>query len=589
MIARLCLLLLMLSCLLRPAQAELRPPEQVFIPQLRFEHPQQLRLQIRIEPGYYLYRDRFAATLDGQPVSLTLPAGETKDDPSFGRVQVYHKSVEILLPLSQPLTGPAQLQIRSQGCSETYKVCFPPHTRKWQLRPGGIVQPLDSKLPGLLGANTNAAPSAALSFPSAQHPVSLWLTLGGFFLAGVLMAATVCMYPLIPIVSALIIGQHGETTRRARSFWLSMAYVQGLAISYTLAGLAAGSLGLPLTLWLQQPWVIASFALLMVLLALSLFGLYELQLPSGWQTRFNAWSNRMPGGRFLPVLVMGALSALIVGPCATPALAAALLFIAKSGDLWLGGLALYAMALGVGTPLLLIGVFGGHILPKTGAWMLAVKQLFGTLMLLVALWMASPILPPRLLMLLLATLLIVSAIYLSALDPLPAHNASGWRKLWKGLGVVLLVIGITQLLGAASGADDFRKPLGGLFRSAQAAPAPTLSFHPVQSPAELDQLRQQHPGQPVLLDFYADWCSSCIEMEHETFSDPAVQRKLQGVLLVRADVTANLPGHRALLARFGLFGPPGIILYDRSGQAQPPLIGFMPPETFIAALRPLEA
>ncbi|WP_018153167.1 protein-disulfide reductase DsbD [Leeia oryzae] len=585
--------LLCLGLLGNPAQAEtLIRAREAFIPVARLVAPGSLMVHYEVTPGYYLYKERFQFLLDGKPLasSVSLPQGDLKNDPQFGKVTVYHQSFDFTLPVASP-GKPSSLTIQSQGCSEKFRVCFPPEQHIFQIKAdGSIINPPPPKASERKGwqslfSTDDAAGSAAFS-TSATH---LGLTLLGFFGAGLLMAGTMCMYPLIPIVSALIAGDpKAQQGHRGRSFWLSMSYVQGLALSYTAAGLIAASLGLQLSLWLQNPWVIGGFAVMMLLFAASMFGLFELQLPSTLQTRFTQLANRLPGGHFTSVFVMGMLSALIIGPCATPALAAALLYIAKTGDQLQGGLALYAMALGVGLPLLLIGLAGQHILPKAGAWMTHVRQVFGVVLVLVALWMASPLLLIAVKMGLLGAILVISAIYLSALDALPSR-ASGWQKLWKGLGVILLVTGAAFLAGAFAGSKDFSRPLAGLSAQADTRPVTagsTPRFQVIHSPQALDQILASANGKPVLLDFYADWCVSCVEMEKDTFSVPMVQQALSGMILLRADVTANQPGDRALLARFNLFGPPGIILFDGQGRAVgEPIIGFIEAKPFTDRLQ----
>lgn len=596
MMRRLCLLLLaLLVAPLLHATPALLPANEAFRPTVQWVDTQRLVIRFAIEPGYYLYRDRIQVSAPGaKPGELQRPPGETKADPIFGQVQVYHRMAELILPLTAPLSSTSTLSLTSQGCNEQAKVCYPPQTARFQLDPGGRVISLDAPPPAkrgwgnLFGDATppplptgQAGPAGAVSNIGTGGGV---LTLAAFFMAGLLMAGTMCMYPLIPIVSSLIVG-HAPATRW-RAFGLSMIYVQGLAVTYTVAGLVAGALGVQLTLWLQQPWVIGGFAVLMVIFALGMFEVFELRMPAALQTRLSALSNRFPGGKYASVFIMGALSALIVGPCATPALAGALLYIARTGDLLQGGLSLYVMALGVGTPLLAVGWLGGHALPRSGPWMGAVRNVFGVVLLAVALWMAQPILPAWLDMLLIAALLIGSAVFLSALDSLPS-NAPAWRRLGKGAGILLLLIGAAYLVGLLAGSRDPLKPLGVLAARTGEVSAPALSFQPISSPEELDRALASAAGRPVLIDFYADWCVSCIEMERDTFRDPKVVARLKDAVLLRADVTANQASHRALLARFQLFGPPALIPVDRSGKVRmdKAVIGYQDAPTFLAGLQ----
>ncbi|MDD5330609.1 MAG: protein-disulfide reductase DsbD, partial [Sulfuricella sp.] len=411
--------------------------------------------------------------------------------------------------------------------------------------------------------------------------------LATFFGFGLLLALTPCVFPMIPILSGIIVGQ-GHTLTKSRAFGLSLAYVLGMAITYAAAGVAAGLSGTLLSNALQNPWVLGGFALVFVLLALSMFDLYELQMPSFIQSRFTEASNRARGGGLAGIFAMGALSAVIVGPCVAAPLAGALLYIGQTGDVVLGGSALFALALGMGAPLLLVGVSAGALLPRAGAWMQAVKGFFGVLLLGVAIWLISPVIPAAAHMLLWAALLIVSAMYLHALDPLP-HPNSGFAKFWKGVGVMVLIAGVSLVIGALSGNRDILQPLSGLRAfsgEAKAAEGAALKFERVKSVAELERRVQQAKGKYVMLDFYADWCVSCKEFERFTFSDAKVQAKLRDAVLLQADVTANSEDDKALLKKFGLFGPPGIIFFDKNGKelSASRVVGYEPPEKFIGSL-----
>jgi thiol:disulfide interchange protein DsbD len=399
----------------------------------------------------------------------------------------------------------------------------------------------------------------------------------------VLLSFTPCVLPMVPILSGIIIGQGHKVTRR-HALALSGVYVLGMAVTYAAAGVAAGLSGTLLASALQNPWVLGAFALVFVLLSLSMFGFYELQLPAALQSRLTDSSNKMQGGRFSGVFVMGVLSALIVGPCVAAPLAGALLYINQSRDALLGASALFSMALGMGVPLMAVGVSAGTLLPKAGPWMQTVKNFFGVVLLGLAIWIMSPIVPAVLQMLAWAALLICSAVYLHAIDPLP-HNASGLRKLWKGVGVIALLVGVALLVGALSGGRDLLQPLSGL----RAGGAPATSgprFHTVGSIADLDRALGQTGGRPVMLDFYADWCVSCKEMERFTFTDSAVQAQMAKLVLLKADVTANSADDTALLKRFGLFGPPGTIFFDPHGREleSPRVIGFQPADRFRTVL-----
>jgi thioredoxin:protein disulfide reductase len=410
-----------------------------------------------------------------------------------------------------------------------------------------------------------------------------------FFGFGIALAFTPCMLPMIPILSGIVVGGRTAATR-GTALVLSLIYVLGMAVTYAAAGVAAGLSGAMLAAALQNPWVLGAFALVFVALALSMFGMYELQLPSGVQGWLMERSNGFRGGQSLGVFLMGVLSALIIGPCVAPPLAGALLFIAERGDVALGGSALFAMALGMGVPLVGVGVSAGHFMPKAGPWMDSVKAFFGVVLLGVAIWILAPVLPTVVQMVAWGALLIVGSIYLHALDALP-QGASGMRKFWKGIGIVALLAGASLLLGAFSGGRDLLQPLAGLrgtaaSTSAAGAGLPAVRFEQVASTIELDERLASTGGKPVMLDFYADWCVSCKEMERFTFSDEAVKQRLESFVLLKADVTANNAQDKALLKRFSLFGPPGIVFFDSQGREIDGLrvIGFQPAERFSATL-----
>jgi thiol:disulfide interchange protein DsbD len=361
------------------------------------------------------------------------------------------------------------------------------------------------------------------------------------------------------------------------------AYVLGMALAYAAAGVAAAFSGVLLAAALQNVWVLGAFALVFVLLALSMFGFYELQLPGFLHQRLHSAHRQLRGGQIASVAVMGLLSAVIVSPCVAAPLAGALLYISQTRDVLLGGAALFSMALGMGVPLIVVGVSEGALLPRAGAWMTGVRRFFGVLLLAVAIWVLSPVLPPMVQMLAWAALFIGSAIFLRALDALPV-GASGWWRLWKAVGVAALVIGVALLVGALSGSRDPLRPLAGL-NSKTAPVAASMPWQRVASLGELSE-RLKAPGKPVMLDFYADWCVSCKEMESFTFSDPKVRAQLDGLLLLQVDVTANNEADRALLKRFSLFGPPGIIFFDAQGREIRGLrvIGYQNPERFLKTL-----
>jgi thiol:disulfide interchange protein DsbD len=412
-----------------------------------------------------------------------------------------------------------------------------------------------------------------------------------FFVLGLLLSFTPCVLPMLPILSSIIVGQtaaDGNDTRKpgkARGFMLALAYALGVAIVYTALGIAAGLAGEGFAGALQQPWVLFLFAALLVALALSLFGLYELQLPAALQTRLAETSGRMSGGRFAGVFAIGATSALIVGPCVAAPLAGVLLYISQTHDVVIGGVALFAIACGMSVPLLLVGAGAGSLLPRAGRWMQSVERLFGVLLLAVALWTISPVIPVALQMLGWAALAIVGASFLRVFDT-PANGTSGWFRLWQGVGLMLLVLGAAELVGAARGSRDVLQPLGTFAFRDDAAADDASKWTRIESVEQLDVALASARGNPVVLDFYADWCVSCKEMDRFTFADPRVMAALGRFQLLRADVTANSDRDRALLKRFHLFGPPGTIFFDGQGREVEGarVIGFESGNRFLASV-----
>ncbi|KAB2926677.1 MAG: protein-disulfide reductase DsbD [Dechloromonas sp.] len=561
---------------------EFLDPAVAFKPSARALDGQTVEVVYTIAKDYYLYRDKFRFAAEGDTATLgtpVLPKGKEKDDDTFGKVEVYYKTVSIRLPVERFSSGelPLRLAVTSQGCAEA-GVCYPPQTQTVSLTLPDPATTPSASLVGEGGGDESGLIAATLK------DAGFWAILAFFFVAGLGLSLTPCVFPMIPILSGIIAGQ-GHKASHARGFALSLAYVLGMALTYAAVGVAAGLSGTLLTAALQNAWVLGAFALVFVILSLSMFGFYELQLPTALQSKLSEESSHLQGGRGIGVFLMGALSALIVGPCVAAPLAGALLYIGQTGDAVLGGTALFVMALGMGAPLIAVGTAGGSLLPKTGPWMEGVKKAFGVLLLATALWLVSPVLPTVVVMLGWAALLIIPAIFLHALDPLPPH-ARGWQRFWKGIGIVMLLTGAALLIGALAGGRDPLQPLAGLRGTAIAGEVRKLPFEPVRTVAELDA-RVAAAGRPVMLDFYADWCVSCKEMERFTFSDPAVQEKLAGFTLLKADVTANNDDDKALLARFKLFGPPGIIFFAADGRQidKVRVVGFQDAPSFLRSLQ----
>ncbi len=577
------------------SQDQFLTPDEAFKLNLTRLDAENIQANFTIAPGHYLYRERVKFSVehtaelkasDAQIVAITLPSGEIKEDANFGKQEVYHHDFKANIKISQGVSTIA-IAASYQGCSEK-GLCYAPIKKTISV------------------ALSKAKPSANITTSNSNNATdddttvllktgNIWLIIFGFFGAGLLLSLTPCVLPMIPILSSIIVGSQSQGVHQTKlySFALSVSYVLGMALSYTLAGVAAGLSGNLLSQSLQNVWVLGASALVFVLLAFSMFGFYELQLPSALETKLIKTSNSFKGGKFLGVFIMGALSALIVSPCVAAPLAGALIYISQSQNVLLGGVALFALSLGMGVPLLLIGASAGKLLPKTGNWMNAVRHFFGVLMLAMAVWLISPVIPTGVQLVLWATLLIVTAVFLNALDNLPAH-ANGFAKFWKGIAVILLIFGVTLLIGALSGAKSALQPFNGITSSLaannnsvnQSQNVSSLAFTRIKNISELDKKLAETNGKPVMLDFYADWCVACKELEQLTFSDNKIQQLLANTTLLQVDVTANTDEDKALLKRFVLFGPPGIVFFDGQGKliSSVKTIGFQNVERFTATL-----
>jgi thiol:disulfide interchange protein DsbD len=566
------------------------PAEEAFRIEAIADGPRSLLVRASARPEYYLYRESFDFRVADDDIALagvSLPPGEPKTDEYFGRTRVYFGEVEIPIELDRAAPDDQRaivLSVGFQGCLDE-GICYPPMKRS-----------LSVTLPALAAgsappAETNPAADVAEEVVPVSEQDRLAAALGGrplvamglFVIAGLLLAFTPCVFPMVPILSGLIAGE-GERMTTARAFRLSLVYVIAMALVYTLFGVVAGLFGQNLQAVFQHPAVIGAFSALFVLLALAMFGFYELQLPAALQTRLNEWSNRAEGGTLAGAAIMGALSALIVGPCVAPALMGALIYIGQTGDAVLGGLALFSMAIGMGIPLVVWGTSAGRLLPRAGGWMNAVKAVFGVGLLALAVWMLERVLPGAVIMLMWGALAIGCGVYLGALTRL-GPEASGWQKLWQALGAVLLVLGVIQLIGASSGGRDWMRPLHHLGGGAGSSPAAAaVDFRRVDT---LDQLEAAIAAsdRPVFLDFYADWCVDCVRMERRTFPDPAVAERLENFTLLKADITAYNDDHKAMLERFGLIGPPAYLFFaDGEELERFRMFGFMAPEEFAVVL-----
>jgi thiol:disulfide interchange protein DsbD len=560
------------------------------------EKPGEIDVRYKVADGYYMYRERFALAVKNGTATLgepQLPAGKVHFDQTFNKdVETYRGELVIRIPVKQA-SGPFDIAVTSQGCADQ-GICYPPMERVYRVS-GAALQAASASGQTPL-ANTSDIPwyERATNADYAQSLLEtggFFATVGLYFVAGVVLSLLPCSYPMIPILSAIIIGEGARVTR-SRGFGLSAAYVFGMALVYTALGVLAAMIGQSLGAWLQNPWVLGVFGALLAVFALTLIAGVDIALPARWQNSVNQASQKRSGGKVAAVVVMGALSALVVGACMTAPLFAVLAFIAHTGNALLGGAALFSMGVGLGVPLLIIGLGAGTLLPRAGNWMDGVKVFFGVVLLAAALWIVWPVLSSVTEMALAALWLLVAA---AALGLFTSGAAGGaiWRKPARGLGAALAIWGAALLVGLAGGSTDPLRPLAvfaartGSSASAQQS-APGETFASVKSSAELD-LALKAAGRPAMLDFYADWCVSCKEMEHLTFSDPRVRARLAQLNLLRADVTANNPDDQALLKRFKLFGPPGIIFFDAQGNEVARVVGYESADTFLKSLDKLSA
>ncbi len=534
--------------------------DQAFVFSSSLNKNNQLVLKWEMAPGYYLYKDQFtftpAPTSKVKIGAVALPEGHAKQDSIRGNYQTYTGSLQVPVSLVGS-EGQLVLGVSYQGCSED-GFCYPPLKKYISLNISGDNKPVVTNHANAKRVASNHQKVANLLM--GGHPILILLSFLGL---GILLAFTPCVLPMVPILSSIIVGQ-GKSITTSKAFFLSLTYVLGMALMYAAAGMMVASLGGSLQVQFQKPWVILLFSGLFVLLALSLFGFYELSLPRSVQQRVTTWSNKQKGGTYISVFLMGALSALIVSPCVSAPLVGVLAYIAESGNVILGGVALLALGLGMGIPLLLIGVSAGKLLPKAGPWMEGIKKFCGVLMLGLAILMLGRILPGTVTLLLWAALFVGSAVFMGAFNTAHSHLT----RLNKGIGLVCLMYATVLMVGAVLGNSDPFRPLAGVkFFNYQLARERNLSFTVLQDMSQLNQQLEiaKADGKPVIIDFYADWCASCITMDNTVFTHPKVKRALQDFVLLRANVTDNNGFDQALLKRFNVIAPPTVLFFNREG------------------------
>jgi thiol:disulfide interchange protein DsbD len=583
-------------------EPELLDPDKAFAFSAELEGPGTLVAEWIVAEGYYLYKDKIKMALqDASGLNLgdpEFPASTRLDDPQYGDVEIFRGPVTVKFPVLGLNGQPDALGLKAgyQGCADI-GVCYPPIKKSINFAAEQLSnlvsspavaaeessEPATTSAPNLDSTSESGKVSEQDAIAAKLSSGNMPLTLLSFFGFGLLLAFTPCVFPMIPILSGIIVGE-GDNISASRGFMLALVYVLAMAFAYTIVGVLAGLFGSNLQIWFQNPWILGSFAVVFVLLSLSMFGFYELQMPSSIQGKLSAISNNQGSGKMMSAAIMGLLSALIVGPCVTAPLIGALIYIGQTGDAVLGGMALFALSMGMGAPLLVLGASAGKLLPKAGAWMDTIKSVFGVLLLGVAIWLLERVIPASASLFLWGMLLVVSGIYMGALHH--PSQASKWYMLWKGLGVVVLLYGSLMIIGAAADTRNTLQPLKGMFASNASSDTAKseLEFHYIKGPQGFNDALAQATadGKTVMLDFYADWCISCKEMEAYTFSDPAVQKTLKNTVLLKSDVTANNEQDKALLKQFGLIGPPAILFFDKDGKERKGyrVVGFVPAEKF---------
>ena len=541
-------------------------------------------MQWQIAENYYLYQDKLAFSLNGKPVENApqfLSSAEQYEDPYFGLVTIFKHDLNLTLPLKDPQPQDL-LEVTYQGCAKGF--CYPPETKQFQI--GDLSSNVSASHEVQNGAETHQTSQSAVEnanvFSSQQNQLAeslsqskyamLW-----FFVLGIGLAFTPCVLPMLPLLSAIVIGGRKEETSNWRALALSFVYVQGMALTYTLLGLVVVLIGLPFQIALQSPYVLIGLSIVFVLLALSMFGLFTLQLPSSLQTKLTQFSQQQKSGAFFGVFVMGAIAGLVASPCTSAPLSGALLYVAQSGDFVIGALTLYLLALGMGLPLILITVFGNKILPKSGAWMENVKTAFGFVMLALPIFLISRIIPsmwePRLWALLGVSFFIWLATQMRS----------------NGIGLFFRIVFFVAAMVSAQPLQNWvwqDNAATSQAANAQSAVKNSLVFQQISNYDELQAVLKQHPNKMAMLDLYADWCVACKEFEHKTFADPQVQSALSDVLLLRVDMTNNSESNRTLMKALAVTGLPTIIFFNQQGeeiQAQR-ITGFLPAEAFMATL-----
>lgn len=576
-------------------------PETAFRPEITALNENTFLIHYKIAKNHYLYKERFQFNVENFKIkNIKFPQGKIKKDDIFGEVEVFYNDLPIEIQLENNYNNydnnqnflNVNVEAISQGCSNE-GLCYLPvthHLNVLLFKENKINKNKENNQENNLNKNENFKnedfnlnnkKDESNQILNQLKNTNFLTNLFFFFLAGIGLSLTPCVLPMIPILSGIIIQQHSQNTKQKNHFLLSLIYVLGMALTYTLAGIFAGLSGTLLSQFLQNAFVLFSFAFIFILLSFSMFGFYELQMPSLIQNKLNHQIKNKKGGGF-SVFIMGILSALIVGPCVAAPLAGALMYIGQTGDAFLGGFALFSLALGMGLPLILVGFLGASILPRTGMWMIYIKKTFGVILLGLALWILNPILETKILMFLWASLLIITSVYLKTFDSLQT-DANSIQRFLKGIGILLFLIGLVLFIGSFSNAKDFFNPLENIIyennKNNKTIENDKLNFQTIKNNEELDFILKNE-NQNILLDFSAEWCVVCKEMERYTFKNENVLNKMKTFKLLKVDLTNNQEEEKKILKRFNLFGPPAILFF-KNGLEKNRVVGFKNSEDFL--------
>jgi len=549
-------------------------PDEAFKPDVKIKN-NQIIAQIKLGKDIYLYKNRLKLYLKNNPdivKNIQYPKSIKHNSD-----EIYNKDVTLVADLKDTTKiKEINVVLEYQGCSEA-GLCYEPFKKEFKLS-------LASKKISLTPIKKELSQTDIIAQKLQSGNIALILIT--FFGFGLLLSLTPCIFPMIPILSSIIVSQHGKMNAK-RGFILSLIYVLSMSVAYTTAGVLAGLFGSNIQAFMQNPYILSAFSAIFVILAISMFGFFEISLPASIQSRLTNHSDKASNkGGLIGVAIMGFLSALIVGPCVAPPLAGALIYIGQSGDAILGGLALFVMSLGMGMPLLIIGTSAGKFMPKPGVWMNNISKAFGVIMLMIAIYMLNSFINETLYMLLWAILFIVTSVYMNSFESVK----SGWAMFIKGFGIVFFLIGVSLLIGALSGATNPIRPFEKFTTSKIEIKHNTeTTHHIVTNISELDSLLKKYHGKKIMLDFYANWCTSCKELEHITFKDNDVKDILKDFVIIKADITKNGDKQRELSKKYGVFGPPVILFFNENGTLleSKRVVGYKDPTEFLKILKTL--